>query len=106
MTAITYILRDGSRRAIDVKDGLSAMQAAISNNISGIDGDCGGCLSCATCHVYVEEGLSTLPPLGEEEDALLEGVAAERKDTSRLACQIMAGPDHQGLVLRIPDRQG
>ncbi len=106
MTDVTFILRDGTRRIVDVAEGTSVMQAAVMENVKGIDGECGGCLSCATCHVYVE-GLEAgeLPPLDAEEDGLLEGVAAERLLSSRLACQIVANPDLVGLVLRVPERQ-
>lgn len=106
MTDVTFILLDGSRRTIDVADGCSVMQAAVMENVKGIDGECGGCLSCATCHVYVEEvGTGTLPPIDAEEEAMLESVAAERRPESRLSCQIVATPGLSGLVVRVPERQ-
>lgn len=106
MTDVTFILRDGTRRTLQVTPGLTVMQAAIMNNVPGIDGECGGCLSCATCHVYVEEvGAGALPPMEEDEEGMLEGVAAERRPESRLACQIIAAPGLAGLVIRIPERQ-
>ena len=105
MTEVTFLLGDGSRRVVDVADGTSVMQAAVMENVRGIDGECGGCLSCATCHVYVESLASgALPPLDPDEDGLLEGVAAERRPESRLSCQIIATPDLVGLVLRVPER--
>jgi 2Fe-2S ferredoxin len=61
---------------------------------------------CATCHVYVDEDwLERLPAVGDEEDALLDGTAAERLTNSRLSCQIRIAPDLDGLVLRLPERQ-
>ncbi len=104
MTTVTYILKNGSTRDLEVTDGVSLMEAAIRNNINGIDGDCGGSCSCATCHVYIESG-TPLPPVTEIEDDLLDGVAAARLPTSRLSCQIVMSKDLAGLVVRIPDRQ-
>ncbi len=60
----------------------------------------------ATCHVYVDDSLGRSPPAkSDDEDALLDGAAAERLATSRLSCQIKMTPDLDGLVLRLPDRQ-
>jgi len=61
---------------------------------------------CATCHVYVDEAwLARLPAMGGDEDALLDGAAAERRTNSRLSCQIKLAADLDGLVLNLPDRQ-
>lgn len=54
MPIVTYILRDGKRTEIEVPAGTSVMEAAIHNNVRGIEAECGGCLSCATCHVYID----------------------------------------------------
>jgi 2Fe-2S ferredoxin len=106
MTEVTFILHDGSQDAVNIEDGMSVMQGAILNDIEGIDGECGGCCSCATCHVYLETpDMAALPPLSDAENGLLEGVAAERKPTSRLACQLTISPALAGLVIRVPDRQ-
>lgn len=107
MPIITYVLRDGTKRDVDVNVGTSVMEAAIVNNIRGIDGECGGCLSCATCHVYIEEAPEDgLASPDDEEQELLEGVAAERLPSSRLGCQVVISDQLAGLVVRIPDRQG
>jgi 2Fe-2S ferredoxin len=106
MASITYVLTDGSRRVVDVPEGTSVMLGAVNNNIKGIDGECGGCLSCATCHVYVdEEFLRLLPAAHADELDMLEGVAAERRPNSRLGCQIPASPALDGLVVTVPERQ-
>jgi 2Fe-2S ferredoxin len=61
---------------------------------------------CATCHVYVDDNwIGRLDAMGEEENALLDGTAAERQPSSRLSCQIKIEQDLDGLVLRLPDRQ-
>ncbi|MBC2770084.1 MULTISPECIES: 2Fe-2S iron-sulfur cluster-binding protein [Pusillimonas] len=106
MTVIHYILRDGTDRAVDAKDGASLMENAIMNNVRGIEAECGGCCSCATCHVYVDEKFAALLPAPDEmENELLDGVAAERKPTSRLSCQISVGPELDGLIVHIPEAQ-
>jgi 2Fe-2S ferredoxin len=106
MPVITYILRNGERREIDVAVGTSVMEAAVLNNVRGIDGECGGCLSCATCHVYIDESTTAdlLPP-DETELALLDGAAAERRPESRLSCQLVVTPATNGLVVQIPRTQ-
>jgi 2Fe-2S ferredoxin len=82
------------------------MQGATHQGIDEILAECGGNAMCATCHVYVDEAqIDLLPPLTEDEDALLDGAAAERLPTSRLSCQIVVTPELDGLVLRLPERQ-
>ncbi|WP_207004657.1 2Fe-2S iron-sulfur cluster-binding protein [Trinickia mobilis] len=107
MPIVTYILRDGERREIGVPAGTSVMEAAIRNNVRGIDAECGGCLSCATCHVYVDaSSTAELPSPDESELELLEGVAAERRPESRLSCQLVMTPAMSGLVVQIVQKQG
>jgi 2Fe-2S ferredoxin len=106
MTTITYIEPSGQARSLDVADGWSLMQAAISHGVDGIVGECGGSCACATCHCYVDEArLADLPPPEPGELAMLENVAAERRPNSRLACQIKASSALEGLVLRLPETQ-
>ncbi len=106
MPKVTYVLADGSRRDLEVTSGTSVMEAAIRNNVKGIDAECGGCLSCATCHVYVDEAwLAKLPAPDPDEDDMLGFVAAERKPNSRLSCQIKLDDALNGIVVRIPPNQ-
>lgn len=106
MPKITYILKDGSSRTIDAKDGASVMETAIGNNIRGIDAECGGCCSCATCHVYVDDRfIDSVPAPDEMENDLLDGVASERRAGSRLGCQVIITPALDGLIVRIPESQ-
>ena len=55
MAKIKYIEHNGKEHVIEVQNGLTVMEGAIQNDIPGIDADCGGSMSCATCHVYVKE---------------------------------------------------
>ena len=106
MPKITYVLADGTRREVEASAGTSVMEAAIRSNVRGIDAECGGCLSCATCHVYVEEEwLGKLPAPEPDEADMLGFVAAERKPESRLSCQIKLDEHLSGIVVRVPPNQ-
>jgi 2Fe-2S ferredoxin len=106
MPTIHYILKDGSTRSIEAKPGASVMETAIHHNVRGIDAECGGSCSCATCHVYVDEGfIERLPPPDDMESELLDGVACERLRGSRLSCQIAMTVELDGLTVRIPQSQ-
>ena len=99
----TWILPDGREITAEVKEGLNMMQAAVANNIPNVVGECGGNLSCATCHVYVaEEWACKTGEVGDFEDPMLDVAEAERRPTSRLSCQIKMSPDLDGLVLIVP----
>lgn len=103
---VHYVLPDGTTRSVDVPEGTSVMRGAIDHNVRGIDAECGGCLSCATCHVYVDEAFfSRVPPASDDENELLTGVAAERRAHSRLSCQIPMTAALEGLKVKIPERQ-
>ena len=106
MGKATYVGADGAETTLDVADGNSLMMAAIFAGLPGIEGFCGGCLSCATCHVYVDEPwLGRLAPPCDDEQRMLQEVAAERRPGSRLSCQIEMTPALDGIVVRMPDRQ-
>jgi 2Fe-2S ferredoxin len=106
MPVIIFIDSHGASERVAAGDGESAMLAATKHGLGGIVAECGGNAMCATCHVYVDDAwLARLPPMADEEDALLDGTAAERRANSRLSCQIKLAAELDGLVLRLPDRQ-
>lgn len=106
MPKVTYIDHAGEETVVEVPVGWSVMEAAIENDIQGIDADCGGCLSCATCHVYVDEAwVEKLPPREDDELDMLECTAEENKPNSRLSCQIQVTDDLDGLVITMPEHQ-
>lgn len=106
MTAIHFILHDGSRRTVQARDGRSVMEAALQNNVRGIDAECGGSCSCATCHVYVDPAfIEQLDAPDAMEAELLDATAAPREAGSRLACQIPVRSTLEGLVVRVPATQ-
>ena len=106
MPKITYVHPDGRLEPVEVAEGASVMQGATANCVDGIVAECGGNCMCATCHVYVEPAqLAMLPAMSRDEDALLDGTAAERRPNSRLSCQVRVGPALEGLVVHLPERQ-
>jgi 2Fe-2S ferredoxin len=106
MPKVKYIDFQNNETEVDVPEGWSVMEGAINNGIDGIEADCGGCLSCATCHVYVDEAwLAKLPPREDDELDMLDCTACEQKGNSRLSCQIKVTDELDGLVVRMPEFQ-
>lgn len=93
--------RDGETSEIDVEDGLTVMEAIRDNGFDELLALCGGCCSCATCHVIVENGEGKpLPEMSEDEDDLLES-SDHRVASSRLSCQIPFTAELDGLKVTI-----
>ena len=106
MSRVIYIHSNGERSEADVPDGQNLMLAATGHDIDGIVGDCGGVMSCATCHVIVEEPfVEQLPPVGDTENQMLDYTAAPREPGSRLACQVVMNAALDGISVRIADPQ-
>ena len=106
MAKVIYKCSSGETREVEVSVGHSVMIGAISNGIPGIEAECGGALSCATCHVYVDpQWLGRMPAIDSFENDLLENVAAERREGSRLSCQIVVTDKLDGLTVEIPESQ-
>ena len=102
MAKVTYIGPGGDRQVVDGKPGESLMQIALDNLVPGIFGDCGGCCSCATCHVYVDPAwFGSLEPASADETLMLSG-GPDVRDNSRLACQIRMSAELDGIVLTVP----
>ena len=100
---VTWKLPDGGEIRAEVEDGTSMMQAAGENSVPAVIGECGGNLSCATCHVYVsEDWVAATGAPDDFEDAMLDVTEAERQGNSRLSCQIWAKPELDGLILVVP----
>jgi 2Fe-2S ferredoxin len=88
------------------KSGRSLMRTAVDAGIDGIAADCGGCLTCATCHVIVDAAWAEkLSPPTDDELAMLEMTAAPRRPTSRLSCQLVLSAELDGLVVQLPATQ-
>jgi len=100
----TWILPDGNQITADVPAGHNLMEAAVAANVPNVIGECGGTLSCATCHVYVDSSWSAnAGEPGDFEDAMLDVTEAERSDASRLSCQIEMSEALDGIILRVPE---
>ena len=105
MPSVTFITADGRSRTVEIANGLSVMQGAVSAGIDGIDAACGGSAACATCQVYVApDWIDRLPSPADDESSMLE-FAVDRNQSSRLSCQIRVKDDLNGLVVRVPATQ-
>jgi ferredoxin, 2Fe-2S len=105
MPNIKFFEASGIVHEVGVEEGTSAMQAAVWNNIPGVDGDCGGVAACATCHVHVAaEWRSRVGPASTSEKEMLE-LAEGVDESSRLGCQIKVFAELDGLVLWLPVSQ-
>ncbi|MFN3520239.1 MAG: ferredoxin [Sphingomonas sp.] len=103
MPKLIVTLRDGEEREIDGSAGLSVMEVIRDGGIDEILALCGGCCSCATCHIHVDpEFTAKLPPISEDENDLLDS-SSTRDEYSRLSCQLPFGPDLDGLKVRIAE---
>ena len=105
MPKITYIDYQDNSKTIEVANGLTVMEGAIQNDISGIDADCGGSMACATCHVYIEEKWLDKIPNAEEAEIDMIDMAYEPKKNSRLSCQLIVSDELDGLTLTTPEKQ-
>lgn len=107
MPRITFIEHNGTAHTVEVAVGKSVMQAAVDNNVPGIDADCGGECACATCHVYINADWLDrvgLPVDGSQEASMLSFAAVTQPD-SRLSCQIPVTDALDGLTVRMPEGQ-
>ena len=98
MPRLTVTTREGETRTVEGEAGLSVIRDAGFDELLAL---CGGCCSCATCHVHVDGAwFERLPPMSTDEDDLLDS-SSDRDATSRLSCQIPFGPELDGLAVRI-----
>lgn len=102
MSKVTFITPEDTRIEIDAEDGMNLMQLATMEGIEGIEGSCGGAMSCATCHVHVDDAwVEQLAAPTEDELNMLDFVE-DLRPCSRLGCQITMSPALDGLVVRVP----
>ena len=105
MVRINYVTPAGDPVEVNAKPGESVMEAAVRNGVDGIVAACGGCLSCATCHSYIDESfLSKLEPQSDTEKDMLE-YASHVEGNSRLTCQIEVSEALDGMTVRTPPTQ-
>lgn len=105
MASITYIEHNGTKHEVNVENGKTVKDGALDNFIEGIIGECGGCCSCATCHVIVDDAwVQKTGEPNETEINMLEAVP-EPHPTSRLSCQIKVTDELDGLIVKLPEEQ-
>lgn len=101
MAQLTIVARDGSEKTVEGKAGWSVMENIRDAGIDELLALCGGCCSCATCHVHVDaEWLGKVGGAGPDEDDLLD-TSDHRNETSRLSCQILFTEELDGLKVQI-----
>ena len=106
MAKITYIEYTNKKHIVEVPNNMTVMEGAVQNNIPGIDADCGGSMACATCHVYVEEKwFNKLQKKDDGEEDMLD-MAYQPNKFSRLSCQLLVSDELDGLIVRMPSKQG
>src|SRR5215217_9638686 len=103
---VTYVGVDGQEQTVEAVEGESVMATAVKNGVPGIIGECGGNASCATCHVWVrDEFLSLVGEPNPTEEDLLEMGVSDRREGSRLSCQIKMSPDLDGLTVEVAPQE-
>lgn len=105
MPKVTFIDFEGTERTVDGNVGDSVMETANSNDIPGIDADCGGACACATCHVYISENWTSVVGKPDDLEAELLDVAEDVRDNSRLSCQVTVTEEMDGLIVTTPESQ-
>lgn len=101
MPKLVVVTREGEESVFDVETGLSVMEAIRDNGIDELLALCGGCCSCATCHVYVDPAFAAvLPEMSDDENDLLDS-SDHRDERSRLSCQIEMSDELDGMIITI-----
>lgn len=105
MSTVHFTDYEGNSTTLDANEGDSVMETAVRNGLEGIVAECGGSLSCATCHVFLDEAdADKVPPMSEMEDEMLYGTTEDREENSRLSCQLKLGADTE-LHVTTPETQ-
>jgi ferredoxin, 2Fe-2S len=104
--SLVFIDAQGAQQHAKAASGQSLMKAAVGAGVAGVAADCGGTLSCATCHVLLApDWLARLPPPSSDEQAMLELTASPRQPGSRLSCQIVLDESLDGMPVQLPPNQ-
>jgi len=105
MIKIIFTDFEGTETTVETQPGTSLMEVAVQNMVPGIEAECGGGCSCATCHVIVDdEWFARLNPIESTEESMLEFVE-EPQPNSRLSCQVKVTDEMDGLKVTTPENQ-
>ena len=105
MAKVIFINSSGKKTEVDAKVGQSIMEVALNNDIDEVLAECGGSMSCATCHVHIAaEWSGKLEPTTEIEAELVD-CAIDPDEYSRLSCQIFMQEEYDGIVVNLPASQ-
>ena len=103
MPKLVVVTRDGTEKTVEADNGLSVMEVIRDAGFDELLALCGGCCSCATCHVHVDpEFADRVPAMSEDENDLLDS-SDHRDETSRLSCQLLMSDDLDGLKVKIAE---
>ncbi|MDB5972536.1 MAG: ferredoxin [Hydrocarboniphaga sp.] len=102
MAVVRVTTREGAKLQIKALPAVPLMEF-LRDGSAGVEGICGGELSCGTCHVYIDSGGDPLPPRSEAEQAMLEAIAefVEVRPSSRLSCQVFVGESTTDLAVTV-----
>ena len=105
MVRVTYKDVDGTESVVDAPEGTSLMEAAVRNGVASIEGECGGALACATCHVYIPDEWRALTGEASEDEQEMLGFGIDVEPRSRLSCQIKVTAAMEGITILTPRSQ-
>ena len=105
MPTITVIEFNGQDHTIDIQSGRTLMENVLDSGVPGIDADCGGECSCATCHVIIDDAwMGKVGQPSDQEESMLD-LNPDRGSNSRLSCQIQVSSEIDGIVVNLPEFQ-
>ncbi len=105
LVSVTYVDLDGVERIGSLRPGQTLMDGALEAGVEGMIGECGGLATCSTCHIYVADGWEDKIPEADAFELETLDLAVDIRPNSRLGCQIVAGPEIDGLVVSVPKEQ-
>ena len=105
MPNIRFVEADGSSQEVEASVGDTLMEVAVNNGVEGILGDCGGAMSCATCHCYLDDVAYSIAGEPSEIEAVMMKDLLDIRPTSRLACQVTVSAELDGVQIDLPEAQ-
>lgn len=101
MPTLNYVDRDGTAKSVEAEAGLTVMEVIREHGVTGIFAICGGCCSCASCHVYVDADWQAKTGQSGDDEQMLLDLSDHVQDSSRLSCQIRVTDELDGLRVTV-----